>query len=177
MTQSVFRTADGVRAHAPRANAFTAEKRAIFLAELAGHANVKLAYTTAGVSRACVYRTKARDAGFAAAWNDALLAGYETLEMLMLSHAIAQMTPPDPEAQTPAATGPALSERVLINLLALHRDEVRALRAAKQASVAGTPATAAPAAEDPRDQLEAVLAVMRERLTAPEEAGGKDGAA
>jgi hypothetical protein len=57
----------------------------IFINALAETSNVKKAADEAGVSQACVYKTRRTDADFARRWYGALAEGYDNLEMELLS--------------------------------------------------------------------------------------------
>ncbi len=92
------------RRRKPKANAFSPEKRQLFLDALAYTCNVRLAAEHAGIDVTTAYYHRARDPAFVQQWRDALAAGYDTLEALVLEHGGAgqPLEPPDP---TRAAAG------------------------------------------------------------------------
>lgn len=65
---------------ARRGTRLTAQARALFLAELAQHANVTYSARVAGLSRETAYALRSKDAAFAVAWDDALEQAADTLE-------------------------------------------------------------------------------------------------
>lgn len=67
--------------------AFGAEKRQAFLDHLAACCNVTRAAAAAGVGVSTVYDTRRRDPAFAAQWDEAIEAGYATLEALLIERA------------------------------------------------------------------------------------------
>lgn len=67
--------------------AFTGKRRLKFLEGLAYSCNVTAAAAYAGVHHTTVYYHRARDPGFADEWREALSAGYDRLEALVLEHA------------------------------------------------------------------------------------------
>ena len=71
---------------APRVN-FTAEKRQVFLDHLASCCNVTRAAAAAGVGISTVYDARRRDPVFAEQWDQAIEAGYATLEALLIERA------------------------------------------------------------------------------------------
>ncbi|KQT34675.1 hypothetical protein ASG29_00450 [Sphingomonas sp. Leaf412] len=83
-----------------RAYKLDAGARQRFVDTLAATCNVRAAARAAGVTQAAVYRERQRDAGFAAAWRDALSLGYDRLELAMVGHLLDRMgvDAPDPEA-------------------------------------------------------------------------------
>lgn len=74
-----------------RSGGATLAKRQTFLVELAATCNITLAAERAGMHVVTVYRVRARDADFAAAWRDALNAGYERLEAALIRAAQASI--------------------------------------------------------------------------------------
>lgn len=67
---------------------WTAKKKAAFLDHLAATCNVKAAAAVIGVDPASVYALRRHDLDFAAAWHDALEAGYAMLETQLVGHAL-----------------------------------------------------------------------------------------
>ena len=64
-------------------------RKAAFLDHLASACNVKAAAIAAGISVTAVYKLRRRDEAFAAAWVDALIQGYVSLETQLVGHALA----------------------------------------------------------------------------------------
>ncbi|MDT8759238.1 hypothetical protein MZO42_11070 [Sphingomonas psychrotolerans] len=101
----------------PRRPLFSARRRQRFLDALALTCNVRVAAAHAGVVTSTVYRHRAQDPQFVAQWRQALEAGYDRLETLVLEHGGAGMPlePADPEraaaemqAEAQGGTGVAL---------------------------------------------------------------------
>jgi hypothetical protein len=74
-----------VRKAVPRG--FTAAKRQVFLDHLAACCNVTRAAAAAGVGVSTVYDLRRRDPEFARQWEEAIEAGYATLEALLIERA------------------------------------------------------------------------------------------
>jgi hypothetical protein len=68
---------------------FTAERKEIFLAELAAACDVEAAAEAAGVDASTVYKHRRKDADFAAAFQEALEQGYARLEAEALRQRLA----------------------------------------------------------------------------------------
>lgn len=62
-----------------------------FLVRLAESCNMSRAARQAGVSHSTIYRLRARDPDFAAAWQQAIEAGYERLELALVEAALARV--------------------------------------------------------------------------------------
>lgn len=62
-----------------------------FFARLAECCNVTRAARQAGVARTTMYRMRSRDSAFAAAWQEAIEAGYERLELGLIEAALARV--------------------------------------------------------------------------------------
>ncbi len=92
--------------------------RAHFLAALAETSNVSGSAERARVSPSHAYAARRQDPGFAAQWRDALVEGYENLEMDLLGY----LRNPAPERKMDVANA--------IRLLAHHRQFVAQQRAA-----------------------------------------------
>jgi hypothetical protein len=71
---------------APR-RSFGEDRRQVFLDHLAACCNVTAAAAAAGVGVSTVYDARRRDAAFAQAWDEAIEAGYATLEALLIERA------------------------------------------------------------------------------------------
>jgi len=94
------------RRRKPKTNAFSPTKRQRFLDALAYTCNVRMAAEHAGIDVTTAYYHRARDPVFVDQWREALMAGYDTLEALVLEHGGAGqvLEPPDPtrtEADAP----------------------------------------------------------------------------
>lgn len=63
-----------------------------FLVRLAESCNMSRAARQAGVAHSTIYRLRARDPDFAAAWQQAIEAGYERLELALVEAALARVT-------------------------------------------------------------------------------------
>ena len=66
---------------------FGEAERQVFLDHLAGCANVTAAAAAAGVGVSTVYDARRREPGFAKQWDEAIEAGYTTLEALLIERA------------------------------------------------------------------------------------------
>jgi len=109
-----------VQEQAERPNAFTKEKRQVFLDHLAGCCNVTRAAAAAGISATAVYKCRQRDPGFAAAFGEALDTGYAALEAMLLERA-ARGGRYEAGADAADAPGPETVDSELgLRLLALH---------------------------------------------------------
>lgn len=99
-----------------REGGWTQERRRAFLDHLAACSNVTRAVKAVGLSNAAAYELRARDPEFAAAWDEALEAGYTTLESMMLERATGPRTgyaPSETEVPDPAAMDSELALSLL----------------------------------------------------------------
>ncbi|MDR6852163.1 hypothetical protein J2Y54_001683 [Sphingomonas sp. BE123] len=71
---------------------WTKAKREAFLDHLAATCNVARSAEVAGVLKSAVYRLRRRDPGFADAWAEALVLGYQMLETMVVGHVLAGKT-------------------------------------------------------------------------------------
>ena len=131
--------------------------RTHFLEKLAETSNVRESCEHAGVTATTVYDLRRKDPGFAAKWREALLEGYDNLEMETLHRLRAG----------PSREGPKFDIANSLRLLIAHRESVARERARR-------------GHEDERQvlaELDAKLEMMRRRqialarLLAEEEAG------
>jgi hypothetical protein len=110
---------------------FSARKRQRFLDALALTCNINAAAAYAGVHRTTPYWCRARDPQFAAQWREALAAGYDRLETLVLEHGGAgvALDSADPDRVDPAdaAAPPPFDFDKAVQVLRLHRAERHAL--------------------------------------------------
>lgn len=83
-----------------------------FFARLAECCNVTRAARRAGVSRTTMYRMRSRDSAFAAAWQEAIEAGYERLELGLIEAALARVERTGDDGE-PEAEGDGAAKRVV----------------------------------------------------------------
>jgi hypothetical protein len=147
---------------------WTHKRRQHFLMVLTETANVSQSAREAGVSLAAAYDLKGRDPAFAAAWREALEAGFCEAELAMLREVI--------DGQERVETMRVGEERTLkyektirirnnsvgLRLLAAHREEVAAFRLARE-EAAGAPIT-----QSALERARAHLSEIRARLIASE---------
>ncbi len=88
--------------------------RTYFLQKLAESSNVTASAACAGVATSRAYKTRREDPRFAAAWHDALVEGYQHLEMEVLGHLRAA----DPDKKFDVANA--------LRLLAAHKATIAA---------------------------------------------------
>jgi hypothetical protein len=96
-------------------NRFTIKKQQRFLDALAHSCNVALSAEYADVSTFTVYQHRLRDPAFRALWQEAIAAGYDRLEGLLLEHggAAQPLGPPDGERAADADPRPFDFDRAL----------------------------------------------------------------
>lgn len=97
---------------------WSAEAERAFIEELTASANVKAAARAAGVSTVAVYNRRKNWPEFAAAWREALAAGYVRIETLLLGAATVAL---DPEPEPASRDAPEMTVEQAMNLLRLHR--------------------------------------------------------
>lgn len=103
---------------------WTPSRRERFLDHVAATCNVRAATEAVGLSQASVYALRRRDPAFAAQWRMALLAGYDRLEEMLVSKAIAVLegvTVGDPDTVVCGA----ITIEQAIRLLDRHRSIVK----------------------------------------------------
>jgi hypothetical protein len=105
-----------------REDKLTKHWRPAFLIELAATSNVTAAALAAGVTPSRIYKLRATDPGFARQWREALLEGYEHLEMELL-HRLRFGDPKEGERKFDNATA--------LRLLGQHRETVARERAVR----------------------------------------------
>jgi hypothetical protein len=110
---------------------WSAEKRSLFLAELAATSNVTKSAMAAGMSDAQVYAERRRTPAFREAWTDALSEGYARLEFMMLERANDALAVKGKVTDEKLATNKMheYSNKLALNLLTAHRALVRESRA------------------------------------------------
>jgi hypothetical protein len=110
---------------------WSAEKRSLFLAELAATSNVTKSAMAAGMSDAQVYAERRRTPAFREAWTDALSEGYARLEFMMLERANDALLVTGKVTDEKLATNKMheYSNKLALNLLTAHRALVRESRA------------------------------------------------
>lgn len=146
---------------------WTKAKRDAFLAELARTANVRASAAAVEMGFQSAYSLRQRDPAFAEAWDQAICAAYETVEMLLLERSIVGL------GGEVAATGDAsqlekLSERGMLALLSQHRQTVRD-RKARAETLSGIEILRSE--QSARERLEKKLLEMERRLKANPEVG------
>lgn len=109
---------------------WTAERRTVFLAELAATSNVTKSAAAAGMSDAQVYAERRRNAGFRDAWTEALSEGYARLEFMMLERAndALSVTGKVTDEQLATSKMHEYSNKLAMSLLTAHRALVREAR-------------------------------------------------
>lgn len=128
----------------------------VFLAHLAETSNVSAAARKAKVANARVYELRRVDAGFRAAWQAALMEGYDNLEMDLLARLRSGEIKPAPGAKRSVR---AFDNATALRLLTAHRESVARGRAVRENEDA----------EAVLASLNAKLDRMRERML-----GGED---
>lgn len=147
MTAAEFAEAGLTAAEDEGEGKLTRHWRGTFLVELAATSNVTAAAAAAGVHPSRAYKLRGTNHAFARLWRDALLEGYEHLEMELL-HRLRFGDPKDGERKFDNATA--------LRLLSLHSETVareRALREHEDVS-------------EIRASIEARLARLREQVIA-----------
>lgn len=114
----------------PRAD-HQAAKRAVFLEQLAITSSVKRSAAIAGIANSTLYSWKNGDPDFAAAWLEALAAGYELLEMEMLESARQGVERKIFHHGKHVATVRDYDHRTALQLLRMHKEAVALVRAAQ----------------------------------------------
>jgi len=104
--------------------AWTADKKAMFLAKLAATANVSASARACRMSESAVYRLRQRSAEFRAAWQTALREGYARLELMMLERAMHGVEKPVFHAGKQVGTYREYPDRNSMTLLTAHRGSV-----------------------------------------------------
>lgn len=114
--------------------ALTGPQIETFLASLAETCNISQAAREAGRSARLFYDLKRRDAGFRAAWIEALREGYDRLELEMIRRARFG-TPRSVYFQgRKTGTTRVLNDATALRLLHFHRRSVESMRAADQSA-------------------------------------------
>lgn len=137
------------------------EKIDDFLARLAECCNMSRAARQAGVSTSMIYRLRARDADFAAAWQAAIEAGYERLELGLIEAALARVSKRAEEAEADKADAatPVIEPMTMeqaIQLLGRYRATVRHGKAQSKRS-----GERAPTSEETDEAILTRLAILR----------------
>ena len=111
---------------------WTKAMRSEFLDHLAGSCNITAAAAATGIPAQAAHRMRRRNPGFAAAWEQALDAGYMMLETRLVGHVLSGHRRNDPLA--PAGEGPeSIDVDQALRLLAereVRRTGVRSRKAA-----------------------------------------------
>ena len=93
-----------------------------FVETLADTCNVTLAAASVGRSMSNIYKWKAKDASFRAAWDQALAVGYSRLELMLLEralHGVEKVVVARDGTSTVMRDNP---DRVALTLLRMHRE-------------------------------------------------------
>ncbi|WP_380874215.1 hypothetical protein ACFB49_46480 [Sphingomonas sp. DBB INV C78] len=108
-----------------RDGAWSIKKRETFLAHLAVTCNVRASVRAVGMSETGLYKLRQRDAGFRAAWAEALAEGYDRLEMMALERALGGT--PTPIIYGGRQTGEVQmpDNSMVLKLLQMHRTSVK----------------------------------------------------
>ena len=109
-----------------RASDWTQDKADRFVEVLADSCNVSLAARAIRRSLSNVYKQRARDAVFRAAWDQALSIGYSKLEMMMLERALHGVEKVVALKNGESRIMREYNDRVALALLRHHRDSVAA---------------------------------------------------
>ncbi|MBN8819724.1 MAG: hypothetical protein J0I80_13515 [Sphingomonas sp.] len=154
---------------------WTHKRRQHFLMVLTETANVSQSARDAGVSLAAAYNLKRRDPTFAAAWAEALEAGFCEAQFALLREIIhgrervETMRVGEERTLKYEKTVRDRDIGVAVRVLAAHREEVAAFRLARE-EAAGAPVT-----QSALERARAHLAEVRARLLASEQAGAGAG--
>jgi hypothetical protein len=95
-----------------------------FVEVLADTCNVTLAAAAIGRSITNVYKWKAKDASFRAAWDGALTVGYSRLELMLLERALHGVEKVVTARDGTASVMREYPDRVALTLLRMHRETV-----------------------------------------------------
>jgi uncharacterized membrane protein len=106
-----------------RYNSWTVAQRGAFLDHLAATCNVRASAKAVGLVHSTGYRMYRRDSDFAAAWDNALAAGYTALETMMVARALGAVDIPHGETQMPDVE--TIDTEVALRMLALHKRAVK----------------------------------------------------
>ena len=105
-----------------RPSDWTRKMRDQFCETLADTCNVTLAAASIGRSISNVYKWKAKDASFRAAWDAALAMGYSRLELMLLERALHGVEKTVVARDGTATVMREYSDRVALTLLRMHRE-------------------------------------------------------
>ncbi len=106
-----------------RRSSWTIKQRGAFLDHLAASCNVRASAEAAGVVFSTAYRMYRRDPEFAAAWDEALAAGYIALETMMVGRALHTLTIPKGKTEVPGVE--TIDTELALRTLALHKRSVK----------------------------------------------------
>ena len=143
------------QARRERANGFT-QKEKKFLSLLTESCNARYAAEEAGVAVSTVYRRKAADATFRAAWDQAISIGYSQLELMLLERALHGVEKPVPAKAGSAGVMRHYDDRTALALLKQHREVATAAAANAQVNSVEH--------EEACERILARLARLKERL-------------
>jgi hypothetical protein len=137
---NVTRTRGSGRKGAPqlqkrKRKSWTARRRTAFLTELAATANVSHAARTVDMTAQGAYKLRSRDPAFDAAWQAALGAGYERLELQLLDRALNGTQQDVWYRGEVVGARTAFSDGLALRLLTAHRSTVHKSQAAPDPEV------------------------------------------
>lgn len=146
----------GKRGRASKAEQKTKAKDEIFFRELAMVCNVTAALRTAGMLRQSskVYERRKRDPEFRTSWDEAIGESYAMLELEMLARSRHGENRPAPATEAEKRLR-ELSDRQALNLLRMHKSQVKGRQPYAQRPMRG---------EKLRDELEKRLSEISRRL-------------
>lgn len=108
-----------------RKDGWTKGNRAVFLDHLAASCNVRRSCAAAGVSTQALYKLRRRDPEFRIQWQEALEAGYQMLETLVLERAQGLHKQDMPVGETPTPDPSEIDIQLAVHLLNSHRKAVK----------------------------------------------------
>lgn len=117
-----------------RKKIWTVKRKAEFLDVLKATCNVQEACRAVDMSKCGVYALRRRDAGFAAAWKEAVEQGYSELEMLLLRQSIHGVETTEtlddgqPDGRKRVKTVHSYPHAIALRLFLAHRQNVDAYR-------------------------------------------------
>lgn len=130
-----------VQHRATRRDGWTKARRLVFLDELEASCNIRRAAAAAGMTDGTARALRRRDPAFAAAWEAALDAGYDRIEIELLARALAGTGDGEtPERAVGEAAPPPMDDHTRITLLKMRdglrrRDANRPMAVASEAEV------------------------------------------
>ena len=124
------RVGGGAMLRRGRPTQFTPGRRRAFLEHLAQTANVSASSAAAGIDSAQAYKLRRRDPDFAAEWRAALVNAYDEIEQELLNRALNGVDRPIVWQGRETGRVSGLDTTLMLRVMGIHRDAVRAARAA-----------------------------------------------